>query len=86
MIVNIVIILFALTLLYMSVTSRLESIIKMLSVQGFLLFIIAVFSTSEKQVFELAILIFETLGIKMIIIPLYLRKVIRENEIYREEA
>ena len=84
MIVNIVIILFALTLLYMAVTSRLESIIKMLSIQGFLLFIIAIFSTSEKQMLELAILIFETLGIKMIVIPLYLRKVIRENEIYRE--
>jgi hydrogenase-4 component E len=79
------IIIFAASILYVSVTSRLEAYIKALAFQGFLLFVLSIFFNIPSGNFlTVGFIVFETFFLKMIVIPLYLRKMIRDNEILRE--
>ncbi|MDD5597388.1 MAG: hypothetical protein PHV82_05555 [Victivallaceae bacterium] len=82
---NSLIILFAASMLCVAVTSRLEAYIKALAFQGFLLFVLSVFfNIPHGDLLTTGFIVFETFFLKMIVIPLYLRKVIRDNEILRE--
>ena len=74
-------VLIGVSLLYIATTGSLESYIKILSVQGFLLFIIAVSKSSEMSFVLIGVAGFETLLIKAVLIPYFLRKTIRKNEI-----
>jgi hydrogenase-4 component E len=79
------IILFAASMLCVSVTSRLEAYIKALAFQGFQLFVLSIFfNIPHGDFLTIGFIVFETFCLKMILIPLYLRKVIRDNEILRE--
>ncbi len=82
--INLIIILFGLSLLYISAISRLEGYIKALAFQGFLLTILVLNSFGHLNPWNFAFLILETLGFKAIIIPQFLMRTIRENEISRE--
>jgi len=75
---------FGVTMLYISVTSRIESYIKMLSVQGVILFIISIIDFNYEFDLHFVLVIIETLLVKTILIPLFLIKVVRKNNIYRE--
>lgn len=79
------IILFAASMLCVSVTSRLEAYVKALAFQGFLLFLLSIFfNIPHGDILTIGFIVFETFFLKMIVIPCYLRKVIRDNEILRE--
>ncbi|MEK6796714.1 MAG: hypothetical protein AABZ39_18200 [Spirochaetota bacterium] len=83
----VLIMLFAMTLIYTSVVSRIEAYIKMISAQGFLLFLIAItdiISDGQLRSTGTMIIAVETLGLKTLLIPWYMMRVIRENEITRE--
>jgi len=82
--VNFLIILFGVTMLYVSATSRLEAYIKVLSVQGIILFFIAFFDFSHMHKINAIFLAVETLGFKAILIPWFLIMVVRRNGIFRE--
>lgn len=82
--INLSIILFGVTLLYISATSRLEAYIKMLAMQGFLLSLIVILNFGHIDTWHFLFIIIETIGVKTIIIPWFLIKVIRGNEISRE--
>jgi hydrogenase-4 component E len=84
MIADIAVVLFGVTLLYVSTAGMIESYIKMLTVQGLLLFVIAIFSLTEYNVGGIIFAAAETLLLKAIIIPLFLRKTVRENNVVRE--
>lgn len=81
---NALIVLFGLTMLYVSATSRIQAHIKMLSLQGFLLFLICYFSVDRTNLINFMFLSFETLIIKTLVIPMFLTKILHKNQIYRD--
>lgn len=77
-------IIFGLTLIYLASTAMLGAYVRMLVVQGILLFIIAIANTNEMNFGGFLFVGIETLVLKAIVIPWFLAKVIRENEMNRE--
>ena len=70
------IILFGLTMLYLSTTSRLKAHVNVLIVQGILLFLICSMSFINLPWYLIIFLIIETLIVKAILIPIFLNKVL----------
>jgi hydrogenase-4 component E len=81
---SLLIILFGMTILYMFAASRIEAFIKTLALQGLLLFLLVVVDLRAVNLLNIAFLGLETLVIKTAVIPLFLLRVIRRNEIGRE--
>jgi hydrogenase-4 component E len=79
-----IIILFGLTMLYVSTTTRIESYVKAIAAQGVILFLLVLFDYGTSHLGSLIFLSFETLAIKGIAIPLFLMHIIRKNGIFRE--
>jgi hydrogenase-4 component E len=78
------IILIGLSMLYISFTGRLEAYIKTMAAQGALLFFLIFFDIGKIPLINFIFLITETLIFKTVLIPLFLMRIIRKNEIYRE--
>ena len=81
---DVLVILFGLTMLYISVTGMLGGYVKMLVAQGILLFLIALINTNEFNFAGFIFVALETLILKAVLIPWFLNKTIRDNEIVRE--
>lgn len=81
---NALIVLFGLTMLYISTTSRMQAYIRVLSFQGFLLFLICNFGIEKTNLANFLFLAFETLIVKTIVIPAFLTKILHENHVYRD--
>jgi len=81
---DLLVILFGLTMLYISATGMLGNYVRMLVVQGALLFCIALVNTNEINFAGFIFVALETLILKAILIPWFLNKTIRENEMVRE--
>jgi hydrogenase-4 component E len=64
--------------------SRIEAYIKTLALQGLLLFLLVIIDLTKINWLNIAFLILETLIIKTAVIPFFLLRVIRRNEIDRE--
>ncbi|OGI19992.1 MAG: hypothetical protein A2287_01375 [Candidatus Melainabacteria bacterium RIFOXYA12_FULL_32_12] len=83
--ISILIVIFGLTMLYMATTSRIKALINMLSIQGIILFLLILFIGKEKILhFNFIFLLIETLLIKAIIIPIFLKRVSVKNNIFRD--
>ncbi len=80
------IILFGLTMLYLSTTSRIISHVRLLIAQGVLLFLISCGSFEHTTGLNIAFLAIETLLVKSIIIPWFLFKVIKKTNSVRDVA
>ncbi|HOF33617.1 MAG TPA: hypothetical protein PK624_07045 [Spirochaetota bacterium] len=74
-------VLIGVSLLYISTTARLESYIKMLMLQGILLFMVAAGNAHDISFTSIIIIGVETILFKSIMIPLFLLKTIRKNQI-----
>jgi len=81
---GLVIVLFGTTILYMFAAGRIEAFIKTLAFQGFLLFLLVIIDLHQISLLNIAFLVLETLAVKTVVIPLFLLRVIRRNEIGRE--
>ncbi len=81
---DLLIILFGTTILYIFAASRIEAFVKTLALQGFLLFLLVVIDLHDINLLNIAFLVLETLVVKTVVIPLFLLRVIRRNEIGRE--
>ena len=97
---NIFIILLGLSMLYIASTSRLKAHINMLSLQGWLLFFICIFGLTHESwfnaqilqdiknnwvhIFGIAFITLETLGVKSLVIPLFLNKVLNKTHAHRD--
>ena len=79
------IILFGLTMLYLSTTSRLMAHIRTLAFQGFLLFLICTLDFANHPWYIGVFLGIETLLVKAILVPLFLRKVIKKTRSTRDD-
>ena len=81
---NVILITFASTLLYLSIANRLFTYIKILSLQGVLLFGVAFIELNEINTFNLVLILLETIVFKSIAVPMFINYVIRRNNITRE--
>ena len=82
--VNGLIILFGLTMLYLSTTSRLMAHVRTLGIQGLLLFLICATDFSNHPWYIIAFLTIETLFVKAILIPMFLSKVVKKTHSNRD--
>lgn len=82
--INGFIILFGLTMLYLASTSRIIAHIRILMVQGILLFLICTSGMHNSHLLNIAFLTVETLIIKSIVIPWFLFKVLKKTHSNRD--
>lgn len=80
---DILLIIFAMTLLYISIANRLLTYIRILVLQGFLLFGITFLQLSQINVANLVLILLETIIFKAVVVPLFLNHVIKKNGITR---
>lgn len=81
---SILLIIFAITLLYFAIANRLMSYLSILMLQGLLLFGVALLELRDMNILNLAFILLETVIVKAIAIPLFIRRVIKKNKIKRE--
>ncbi len=79
------VILFGLTMLYLAATSRIISHIRVLVVQGILLFLICFLGYKDTPLLNLAFLTAETIVVKSILIPLFLYRILKKTHAKRDE-
>lgn len=81
---ELLIVIFGLSLLWASVTNMLGTMIKILVVQGIILFAITVLKTTQFNLLSFGIIALETLIFKAILIPWFINDTIKHNQIRRE--
>ena len=81
---NVLLIIFTITLLYLGIAHRLLTYIKILALQGVLLFGIAFIELIEINAANLTFVLLETIVIKAIAIPVFLNYVMKRNRITRD--
>ncbi|MFA5105168.1 MAG: hypothetical protein WC527_08340 [Candidatus Margulisiibacteriota bacterium] len=75
-------VIYGLVMIYVSATNRIKTHIKILSMQGILLFFICYFALGTGSFYTFVFLAFETLLVKAIAIPGVLNRVLRGKNIY----
>ena len=73
--INFVIILFIITLIYLSKVEMVKSYYPLMAVQGLLLFALALLELHETNVIQLLFILLETLIFKAIFVPLFLQRI-----------
>ena len=73
-----------LTVLRISVSSRLEIYLKMLSMQGLILCLLSLIIVEHGSKFTMVVALIETLVLKAIFVPYFLRRVIIKHHVKRE--
>ena len=81
---NVLLIIFTITLLYLGIAHRLLTYIKIIALQGVLLFGIAFIELIEINAANLTFVLLETIVIKAIAIPVFLNYVMKRNRITRD--
>jgi hydrogenase-4 component E len=82
--IHFLVVLFAVSLLYISISGRLEAYVKVLFMQGLIIFLVVTLEAAVLNSINYIFLMVETLGFKTIIIPLILFKAIRKMDVRRE--
>jgi hydrogenase-4 component E len=82
--INILLITFAISLVYMVIANRLSSCINILAFQGVVLFGVSFIELIQINTVNLVFILFETIVFKTLAIPLFLKYVIKKNNIVRE--
>ena len=81
---NVLLIIFAMSLIYLSIANRLMSYVKILAFQGIILFWVSFIELAEISPLNLTFILLETIVFKTIAVPLFLKYVIDKNGITRE--
>jgi len=82
--INLLIIMFAMTLSYIAVANRYVTYIRTLGLQGLLLFGVAMIELHEINPLNLVFILLETLVFKAIFIPLMLQNIVQKNKIKQD--
>ncbi len=77
------IILYAISLVYFAVAERMSKFVLILSMQGFILFGVAFYSLIEIQLFDFIFILAETVLVKALIIPWFMNRVRKHNNLKR---
>ncbi len=81
---NFLIVAFGAAMLFAAGTSQIAAHIRILAFQGLVLFVMVLLDIRSLDTASFMFLAIETFGFKTIIIPAFLRRTIRTNEIYRD--
>ncbi len=81
---DILLIIFAISLLFMSIANRIFTYLNILIFQGFILFGVTLLTLSEINTVNLAFILLETIVFKAIAVPAFLKNIVRRNNITRE--
>jgi hydrogenase-4 component E len=87
--INILIIIFTMTLTYLAVAGRLDTYIRVLALQGLLLAGVAVmelWGSEHVSIANTAFILLETLVVKAIVVPVMLTMIVRRNKLKHEIA
>ena len=82
--INVLLITFAMTLIYLSIANRMGTYIRIIALQGFLLFGVSFIELKEINTVNLVFILIETIVFKTIAVPLLLNYIIKRNKITRE--
>ncbi len=77
------IILFAVTLIYFALSERVKKFVWLLSIQGFILFGVVFFDLNEIRIFDFIFILVETILVKAILVPWFLNRVRKHNDLKR---
>ncbi|MFO7617668.1 MAG: hypothetical protein R6V75_10500 [Bacteroidales bacterium] len=80
---NLLIILFAITLFYFSIAERFRTYAKLIAVQGVFLFGISFLELKEVNLANFVFIATETLIFKAVVVPVLLYRIINQNKVYR---
>jgi len=81
---NVLLILFIISLLYVSIANRIVTYVRVLALQGFILFGVTFLQLQDIQTWNLVLILLETIVFKAIAVPVFLGYLIRRNRISRE--
>ncbi|MGN0028590.1 MAG: hypothetical protein ACI35Q_02525 [Marinilabiliaceae bacterium] len=81
---HILLILFLITLIYFAIANRLMSYVAILTYQGLIICAAALLSLHEMDALNLVSILIETLVVKAVLMPYFIRRVILTNHITRE--
>jgi hydrogenase-4 component E len=82
--INVLLITFIITLLYLAIANRLITYISILAFQGFILFGVTFLQLIEINIVNLILILLETIVFKAVAVPMFLSYLIKRNNITRE--
>ena len=81
---NVLLIIFIISLLYVTIANRIITYVRVLALQGVLLFGVTFLQLHEIQTWNLVLILLETVVFKAVAVPIFLSYLIRRNKITRE--
>jgi len=81
---NVLLILFIISLLYVSIANRIITYVRILALQGFMLFGVTFLQLQDIQTWNLVLILLETIIFKAVAVPVFLGYLIKRNKITRE--
>jgi hydrogenase-4 component E len=81
---NVLLIIFIISLLYVSIANRIITYVRVLALQGFILFGVTFLQLKDIQTWNLFLILLETIVFKALAVPIFLGYLIRRNKITRE--
>ncbi len=82
--IDVLLITFIITLFYMAIANRIRTYLKVLALQGVLLFFVVFIQLNEINPVNLALILLETIVFKSVAVPLFMAYVLKRNNITRE--
>jgi hydrogenase-4 component E len=81
---NVLLIIFIISLLYVSIANRIITYVRVLALQGFILFGVTYSQLTDIQTWNLVLILLETVVFKALAVPIFLGYLIKRNKITRE--
>jgi hydrogenase-4 component E len=81
---NVLLIIFIISLLYVSIANRIITYVRVLALQGFILFGVTFLQLQDIQTWNLVLILLETVVFKALAVPIFLGYLIKRNKITRE--
>jgi hydrogenase-4 component E len=81
---NVLLIIFIISLLYVSIANRIITYVRVLALQGTILFGVTFLQLKDIQTWNLVLILLETIVFKAIAVPVFLSYLIKRNKITRE--
>jgi hydrogenase-4 component E len=81
---HVLLIIFLISLFYMSIANRMSTYVNVLAMQGVLLFFVAFLELKHINTLNLILILLETIIFKSLAVPIFLKYVLKRNHITRE--
>ncbi|MBI5539173.1 MAG: hypothetical protein HY951_03885 [Bacteroidia bacterium] len=82
--IHVFLIIFLISLFYMAIANRMLTYIRVIALQGVLLFFVVFLQLKEISTLNLVLILLETIIFKSLAVPMFLRYILKRNKITRE--